>query len=250
MHYLSEYQTFQSKNELNEAVSDHLSAHRYELNETVRNVLTVIARYSVKFPGVAHLKAATVANIIGKSEKTVRRSINVLVKLGVVKKVATIRKVSGGKGANILQILPFSSDDQSTVSTRQDAEKPTESNGQTSEITSEPYNSINLLKDTKERTASVRKPSWIPSEFFGILAAHIHSVKEIEGYWRAVFATTYRMDLPKEDREAIGIESFMETKARRHKLRNPIAYFIGVVKRKAKLRYITDLFDDVFPELG
>jgi hypothetical protein len=69
--YLSEYQTFQSKHEMNEAISDHLAEHRFDLTETNRNVLTIVTQYAVKFPGVAHLKAATISDLVNGRSKSV-----------------------------------------------------------------------------------------------------------------------------------------------------------------------------------
>ncbi|MFP3590217.1 hypothetical protein SCB29_42390, partial [Paraburkholderia sp. SIMBA_055] len=77
----------------------------------------------VKFSGAAHLKSETLADLIDKSVKTSRRALNKLATLGIVKKIATTRKINGGKGANIIVILPI--DDQSTMSNRGQAEKPT-----------------------------------------------------------------------------------------------------------------------------
>ncbi|MDI3412503.1 helix-turn-helix domain-containing protein [Bacillus sonorensis] len=64
-----------------------------------------MARYAVKFAGAAHLKAETLADLIGKSVKTARRVVNKLASLSIVQKVATTRKINGGKGANIIVIL-------------------------------------------------------------------------------------------------------------------------------------------------
>ncbi|MBA9027494.1 helix-turn-helix domain-containing protein [Peribacillus huizhouensis] len=162
MHYLAEYQTFNSTQELNDAIYTHIKRNTYDLNETDRVTLKAIARYAVKFAGVAHLKAATLANLIAKSEKTARRALAKLAELGIVKKIATTRKVNGGKGANIIQILPPSSDlptsDQSSMSSRQEDETPTESSAEPSEIKSEPLFSINQLK------RATLLDTYIPSE--------------------------------------------------------------------------------------
>lgn len=141
--YLSDYQTFQSTQELNNAVAAHISGHHYELSETECDTLIKIARYAVKFSGAAHLKAETIATLIGKSIPTARRAVNKLVSLRIIRKVKTIRKVSGGKGANILQILPFNNDDQSTVITRDNDAKPTDSKAENVENGKEPSISFN-----------------------------------------------------------------------------------------------------------
>jgi DNA-binding Lrp family transcriptional regulator len=106
MHYLDDYKTFESKAELNNAIYLHIRNNTHVLNETDRAVLKMVARYAVKYYGAAHLKAATIADYVGKSEKTVRRVVNKLVALEIIEKYATLRKINGGKGANILVILP------------------------------------------------------------------------------------------------------------------------------------------------
>jgi predicted transcriptional regulator len=122
MRYLSEYQTFQSVGELNEALYRHTCDHYFAMNETDRSILKLIGSYAVKYLGAAHLKAATIAEAIGKSEKTARRSLSKLQTLGIIAKVSTMRKVTGGYGANVYVINNV----QSPVSSRQQAEKPTE----------------------------------------------------------------------------------------------------------------------------
>lgn len=186
MHYLSEYQTFKNKQQLNEAVTQHLALNRYDLNATDRATLKAVARYAVKFAGAAHLKAGTIANLIGKSVKTARRAVNKLAELGIVSKVATTRKVNGGKGANIIVILPVDEREltieedttesvQSTVSSRQQAEMPTASKTQTSENTTEPIYSFNrniYIKETAPTHGALKRS--IPSELFATLKPYFN----------------------------------------------------------------------------
>jgi DNA-binding GntR family transcriptional regulator len=175
MHYLANYQTFDSTQALNDAIYTHIKRNSCELNETDRLTLKSIARYAVKFAGAAHLKASTLGELIGKSEKTARRALNKLASLGIVKKIATTRKVNGGKGANIIVIQPPSeaatfspNDDQSNVSSRQVEDRPTESNAEPTKIENEPSNSINLKNNTLLDTsipAQALKDS-LPSEIY------------------------------------------------------------------------------------
>lgn len=169
MHYLSDYQTFNSTQELNANVDAHLKSNAFSLNDTDRAALNTIARYAVKFAGAAHLKATTLAKLIDKSEKTARRIVNKLAELGIIEKVATMRKVNGGKGANILRVLPFNRNDQSTLSNREEREAPTETTTQTTKNENEPFNSINLSKnnvlDTSVIPSKALKSS-LPSEIY------------------------------------------------------------------------------------
>ncbi|MFC7063974.1 hypothetical protein [Halobacillus seohaensis] len=76
----------------------------------MRQVLRFIARYSVKYSGASHLKTATIAEGIGKTDRTVRRVMSTLEGFGIIERINTTRKKSGGSGANIVRILPFTTD--------------------------------------------------------------------------------------------------------------------------------------------
>ncbi|AOV08717.1 helix-turn-helix domain-containing protein [Sporosarcina ureilytica] len=107
MNYLTKYQSFANKYELNEAIALHLSDHRYQLNDTDQNVLTMLSRYAIKYPGVAHLKVATIAKALHKSDRTVRRSVEKLERLQILKRQSFSREKTGGQGANLYIFLPY-----------------------------------------------------------------------------------------------------------------------------------------------
>ncbi|MCO0597348.1 helix-turn-helix domain-containing protein [Peribacillus butanolivorans] len=187
MHYLAEHQSFSSTQELNSAIYTHIKRNTYELNDTDRLTLKAIARYAVKFAGAAHLKVATLAGLIEKSEKTARRALAKLAELGIVKKIATARKVNGGKGANIIVILPpgesepglkNTPSDQSSLSSRQVDETPTESNAEPTKIVNEPSDSIKLLKnknlkDTSIPASALKKA--LPSEMYDAMSIYFEA---------------------------------------------------------------------------
>ncbi|WP_071460760.1 helix-turn-helix domain-containing protein [Bacillus massilinigeriensis] len=232
--YLANYQTFESKQALNEATSAHLTANRYDLSETARRVLTVISRHAVKYPGVAHLKAATIASMIGMSEKTVRRAISRLVALRIVRKVVTMRKVTGGQGANIMQILPHV---QAQVSRREEAAEPAPASVEQPKSENEPYNSIkqNNSKDItypsgyastimtpyvrfKKTVGSFVKDDRLTNKLYGIYLAQTSYIRECHTEEELLGAGL----------DAVRI-AFMATKRKR--LRNIAGYFHGTLDR-------------------
>ena len=105
MRYLENYQPFITKKELNDAVSTQLNRHQYKLNETDRDVLLMLSRYAVKYPGVAHLKLSTIAQALNKSTRTIRRSSEKLENLKVIERKLFSREKSGGQGANLYVFL-------------------------------------------------------------------------------------------------------------------------------------------------
>lgn len=186
-HYLTQYQTFNSTKELNHTVYTHIKRNSPYLNETVRNTLKAIARYAVKYAGAAHLKAKTIADLIGKSEKTARRSVNKLAELGIIKKIATTRKVSGGKGANIIVIQPiYSSNDQSTLSSRECRTNNVDSTVTPSEIEEEPSYSINhnknTLIDTENNVPARALRGAMPDSIYNALSPYFSAEEMFEHY--------------------------------------------------------------------
>ena len=157
MNYLYTYSTFKDVATMDEAIEKHINFHYYELNVTARQVLHVMAGYACKYVGALHVKAATIAERIGKSEKTVRRAWNLLQSLGILRKIQTKRQSSGGYGANIFQILPFDySLVQSYMSSRQDAsEISQDSAGSESESEETFYPLKQHLKELQEETAQL-----------------------------------------------------------------------------------------------
>ncbi|KZM55184.1 hypothetical protein A3Q35_01130 [Aeribacillus pallidus] len=173
MQYLNEYKTFDNVDQLNNTIKAHLVEHKFELNETDRQTLTFIARHAVKYPGAAHLKASTIANLIGKSEKTARRIVNKLARLGIVKKIATTRKSIGGCGANILVIQRV----QAQMSSRDQAEKPTDTSVEQPKKQTETNNlqsyKNKLHKETEESANSLRRS--IPAPIYSAFAPYFNA---------------------------------------------------------------------------
>ncbi|CAM5432428.1 hypothetical protein SAFG77S_08029 [Streptomyces afghaniensis] len=218
--------TFTSIEELNAAVRDH--KQRHDLSATERAVLDLLSQYSCVNIGESFLAKSTIAELVGKSRRTIIRVCNRLEALGIIVQYKRMRKTGDKRRtSNLIVILPI---EQVDVTPECHSEE-------TRQLNSKNINNIN------KRTV---KPAWIPQSFFELLEYHFSSVKEIEEYWRSVHVVTYSLNLSKEVKEEIGIKAFLAMKAKRIKLRKPIAFFTGVVKRMAKQRYMSDLFCNVF----
>ncbi|KOP80693.1 hypothetical protein AMS59_04790 [Lysinibacillus sp. FJAT-14745] len=107
--YLSQYETFNSVQEMDQYVEQHIQQHYYDLTESERAIVYKLASHALNYPGACHLKAATIAAALEISTKTVYRAISKLESLGIIKKQKTT-KVKGGSGANIYIILPCQSE--------------------------------------------------------------------------------------------------------------------------------------------
>ncbi|MED3230290.1 helix-turn-helix domain-containing protein [Bacillus velezensis] len=239
MHYLAEHQTFDSTAALNTAVYEHIKRNTYDLNDTDRQALKKIARYAVKFSGAAHLKAETLADLIGKSVKTVRRALNKLATLGIVKKIATIRKINGGKGANIIVILPV--DDQSTMSNRGQAEKPTEAAAEAPKTGNEPSDSIkrsknqNNVLDTAVIPAEALKGA-LPDEILNAMSRYFDA-EDIYKYYGILLRAKASVDrtIRLEEHAAPFVEAWHATilKAKTHEIRRFDDYLYAGFRKAA-----------------
>ncbi|UQD53886.1 helix-turn-helix domain-containing protein (plasmid) [Bacillus methanolicus] len=245
--------TFETIEQLNETVRAYKRQFADQLNKTELAVLDVLHRYSAKYTGVSFLRKSKIGELIGKSRRTIIRVCKRLEALGIIRQYEMKRPSDMQQTSNAIVIQPvpkipkeFSNDNTLSIMTDDTVENVTqEVNGNVTPRKSSI--SLKQIHTSKERTERPfkHKLAWIPENFYKLLAAHFNSIDEIEEYWRAVHAITYSYDLAKETKEDIGIQAFMEMKARRHKLHKPIAYFVGIVKRKAKQRYITELFNSV-----
>jgi len=232
MQYLTEYQTFQSKTELNDAVNEHLTRHRYDLTDTDRDILLMISRYAVKYPGVAHLKADTIAQAIDKSKRTVQRSIRKLERLGIIERLPFIRKISGGYGANVYRVI-------SPVSPREQAAEPCQSTDKPAKIANEPSTSFKQNTNLVNTYAKFRK----------LIAATLGNVDKrliyrLYGVYKGQSTPLLRTNTnDKATVEAIGLQALKTAifATKRKKIRNLAGYYNGVLDRMLDDLYFADL---------
>ncbi|MFS0647176.1 helix-turn-helix domain-containing protein [Siminovitchia sp. 179-K 8D1 HS] len=247
MQYLSDYQTFENKQQLNEAISAHISAHTYDLNDTARDVLLMLARYSVKYPGVAHLKTATIAAAIGKTGRTIRRAIAKLIEFNIIEKVTVMRVVSGGYGANIYRILPYVV--QSSMSARSSDVTPTETSVEPSENENEPITYLKLNNNLTDTYSDDSKPFYV--RFKGFIHSTIGEgnqplVSRLYGVYKAHSTPLLRgQAFDRQDVEEVGYRALhaavMATKTKN--IRNLPGYFNGVIDRMLDRLYFETMAD-------
>lgn len=98
---------FESVDQLNKAVRAHRKQHAADLTPTMRAVLDVLAQYSCKYPGVSYLRKNKIAELVGKSRRTIIRVCNRLEELGIIRQYE-IRRETGDKRqtSNAIVILP------------------------------------------------------------------------------------------------------------------------------------------------
>lgn len=148
--YLAEYATFFTVEEMDSNVAQHISFHRLDLTASERAIVFALAGRSLMYPGTSHLKASTIANIVGISTKTVYRSIKKLVDLCIIEKVPQ-PKLNGIKGASIYKILPFENNVLSNMSQRVTNDEARNDKGSTVEHEDLSIKSFNLLSSKQAK---------------------------------------------------------------------------------------------------
>lgn len=102
---LEQYVNFESLEELNHHVKQHVKNN--QLNDTQYRLLTILSQHSVKYLGASYLKNNTLAGLLNMTKRSIQRNLKVLVDLGIIKKVSTLRPVRGGSGSNIFVIQEY-----------------------------------------------------------------------------------------------------------------------------------------------
>lgn len=247
MNYLVEYQTFGSVSEMDVHVQQHASVNYSEMNDTDGDVLSLIARYACKYPGVAHLKVETIARSLEKSDATVRRSIRKLERLLVIEKVPFIRRVAKGYGANILRILPF--DDKSPVTTRPASENLTPASVDPGEAEKETLLSNNPLQDTYDTEEGIKKglATKLPKRIGRILGSYfdMDTMYEIYGVMlRAKARINRKISFEEyEDEYVDSILSVMNA-YKRGQVENLHAVIYTAILRLTRRLHITVMFNE------
>ncbi|MEC1670601.1 MULTISPECIES: helix-turn-helix domain-containing protein [Bacillus subtilis group] len=237
----SKMTSFRSVDELNDAIRTHIYRNKSDLTPAAIEVLKVLSRHAVKTLGVAYLKLATIAELIGKHRVTVIRSIKRLINLGIIHKEIKYRPVSGGNGANMYIILPaFKTDVTPSVLPRQAAEKPTKTKAEVLKRENEAVISQSenkLLRNTyaafKSAVNTFVSDRKLTNKLYGIYLAHT-------SYLKGVYAA--------DTLQEIGLEAISQTfiATKRKAIRNLSGYYNGVLDRMLDRLYATR-FDSLTP---
>ncbi|KGP74661.1 helix-turn-helix domain-containing protein [Pontibacillus yanchengensis] len=250
MNYVSlaiKHQPFQTKEEMNQAIKSHIGEHGYQLSDTVIEMIHLLSRYACKYPGVAFLKNDTIANLIGKSRRTVIRVLNKLVEYSIITRLENMRLQRGGNGANLYIINPTVTQ---KVTRSKEAENAEVSTDLAPDEQDEPlsFKSINKkeFKESLQVEDSHLKNSYrefkklvycfIPEKtfFYRLYRSYKSQIKSLE--------TIYA----EETLHDIGIHALkaMFSAMKMKEIHNPVGYFSRIVKQK-----LDDLYFERLREL-
>lgn len=239
-----ELASFTSIESLNEAVRLHLNTK--ELSKTDTEVLRLLARYSCVYPGVSFLCKAKIAEMIGKSRRTVIRICLKLEKLGLIRQYEMKRTTDMKQTSNAIVIQPILKEKNVEIMDESPANKDAVTQEEPKNDT--PKSCISFKQKNKKINHTYKDAHSSPyqqfkemihlfvsdcplvDKLYGVFVAQTHSIKDFYN---------------KEQLLHIGLSaiktSFQTTKRKR--IRNLAGYFNGVLSNNLDQLY----YDSVFP---
>ncbi|PFN24826.1 helix-turn-helix domain-containing protein [Bacillus cereus] len=193
------YSEFRSKEEFNTYQRQVLKCYRFQLNKTDSIIIHFLGKYAVnekqKTVGVACPLMETIATNVGKSIRTVRRSIAKLEELGIIKRVATKeRHKRGGYSANLYVFLASAidrMDDRMKMTACESEEHAAGCSGNEQKCEGETVLSKNLPQIKEKRKVTYELDATycrhdIPKPFIYALVPMTSNPKKINMLWSKV----------------------------------------------------------------
>jgi len=248
---LKKYAHFTDTQAMDDATRNHIDAHSKDLNKTDKAILESIRLHSVS-QCATKLLVKTIADGVGKSKLTVRRSLSKLVRLNIIDRISTYRPINVGQGASILSIRPFiSQNDTPEMTPREVVEKPTvptvekvEKEGVSSSfITNKPKQS---LHDTFQSEPSLY------NRFKSILSNTINDTapaSKLFGIYKAQSIKLQRFDHLKNEQETfdtLAIQALQITTqaTKKKKIKSLTGYYDGVLRELISKALFSNAFMD------
>ncbi|MED2799537.1 helix-turn-helix domain-containing protein [Bacillus thuringiensis] len=233
MKELRKYQSFNSITEMDNSISEYLSA--YKLKESEYTVLWKLACYSCKFIGVSYLKVDSLADLTGYSKRTIQRALKVLSELRIITRINQFKPVKGGYSASITVINSYES--HLAKSPCEEAADPTPEY-----VEEHPSHTDTITYKTKSSKDNTYVDELgidhlvaigVPAEFAS-LAISFFDATEVYKLWSRVqlAARKYAPDLVDTVEVAVSglLASVLASKAKR--VRDFNGYFYGVLAQK------------------
>ena len=236
---------YKSIEELNETVRIH--KRNPELNATDRAVLDVLARYSCKELGKSWLAKSTIAEIVGKSRRTIIRVCNKLERLGIIRQYTRMRKTGDRRQtSNLIVILPAVEPSQKKHDAPKCHRKETTRKSQKKHVTPECHsketparnlNNYHLLRNTYFVEKYDKQTFY--SRFCHLIKSTLGNVDKnliyrLYGVYRAHSAPLLRLNaFDRQTVEAIGWTALKNAimATQRKRIRNLPGYYNGVLDR-------------------
>lgn len=259
-----EYSNFKSLKEFNSHIEMFLAVHKKAFTKVEFMLFRRLTKYAAKVAGVANASIQALMNgvkekdfVLGASESTFQRMKRKAIKLGILEVIPVTRK-DGSQSANLWVFKRFGEqpqieEEKTTIDTpRTEGEQP-QAASQQGEVFRQltPHKTSYLIKSSKHNIKKRKENAFtdspvldhsfvsdrVPAAFVAMVKPFFDDAKLIEEYWRMAVIDTYTIKdkLVSEDdiiQTAIAAFKQMIRKLKLGGVRNPVAYYVGVFKKK------------------
>ena len=255
-----EYSQFKTLDKFNNNIELFLSDHKQDFTKGELIAFKRLVRFSAKFCGVANAKIGTLLKAInekaggyGVSRSSFERMLRKAKDLGILTIKNTV-KGKGGKGHNVYVFNAIDVLKKEKLTYCEKVSKPCDTKDEQPKNEGETNSLLetNNIKRLNKRTDVILDHTYVsdsvPKEFKNLVSCFFDDAKLIEEYWKMVRIDTYRIRGTVLDEDTIlhtAIHSFkqMASKLKKGKVRNPIAYFKGVVKKQISEAVSLSIFE-------
>lgn len=197
----SSYQTFQTVDELNNAVKEFISV--YDLTDAIKAVLNTIKLHSKRFFGVCWLRKEQIAKKAGVSPSTVDRAIKGLKETGFLKVIPFNHTKFGRQTHNIYILNPIENvalnvANEVAQESSEEPSKPCASKDSdvSSETHKNPHTNSNTKKENPLSIKRVDELKFVPNEFIDLMEPfYANNPEIIRDRWKTVCVAAKRSGL-------------------------------------------------------
>ncbi|MGV2942525.1 hypothetical protein AB5I83_23480 [Mesobacillus sp. LC4] len=244
------YSQFGSLEEFNRHLEMWLAVHKYDFSKGELVGLKRLARFAAKIPGVSNAKIGTVLkaiheeyNELGISRSTFKRMIIKASNLGIFTVYETERK-NGSQSSNLFVFNRFPNGEPPKK------EKMNHHNKTIilSETKTIKNNKREEISNTKEPADHLFVSDRIPKPFVDLAKFFFPQAKTIEEFWRMTAIAAYKNNQENETDTilSVSMDSFKQLIRKMKttiKVKNPLAYYTGILNKKFQEVYFAELFD-------
>jgi hypothetical protein len=263
----AEYSQFGSLKEFNNHFEKWMADKKRFFSKGELIGLKRLARFAAKVPGVANAKIGTVLKAIyeeygemGISRTTFKRMILKASEIGIFTVYETARK-NGSQSSNLYVFNRFPMNalpDGDQLSHQYKTINPSETNikkinKREEKAVEEQSSEIQKLKPVAEKAPEEHLfvSDRIPSDFVNLVKYFYPTAKSIEEFWRMSKVAAYRNNYEKDTDLllSLSLDSFKQLVRKlksKVEVKNPIAYFTGILNKKFQERYLEELYDMQF----
>ncbi|WP_226086703.1 hypothetical protein [Mesobacillus sp. S13] len=260
----TEYSQFGSLKEFNNHFEMWMADKKRFFSKGELIGLKRLARFAAKVPGVANAKIGTVLKAIyeeyremGISRSTFKRMILKASEIGIFTVYETARK-NGSQSSNLYVFNRFPMNelpDGDQLSHQYKTIIPSETNIKKNNKREEKAAEEQSFKIQESKPVADQTPEnylfvsdRVPNEFVNLVKYFFPAAKSIEEFWRMSMVAAYRNNYEQEADLllSVSLDSFKQLVRKlksKVEVKNPIAYFTGILNKKFQERYFEELYD-------